>query len=256
MAFTSIYAKTHDYDLEATKSEERKFTNDFSEPMAQLDYMHAVLHMFHSTNTYNKREMSMHALLDQRDKNNLSIWRSKTIASDATIQNYTNLLSPDISSDVPDIVYYIGGWSSYKWEPTTKSLGGSEQAVVELCKEWVAKGFTVHVYGDFSPDIIDGVVYKDWRSFNFGMSYKNIILWRHFGTVPFNKVPRLKTQKLILDLHDNSLPYDMNKETVSMEQFDHVVVKSYFHAVLLGLKKANIIPVSYTHLTLPTICSV
>jgi len=242
MAFTSLYARTHDYNLEATKAEERNFTNDFSEPMAQLDYIHTVLHMFHSNNTFHKREMSMHALLEDGEKNNLRIWRSKTIASYATIQNYTKLLSPDISSDVPDIVYYLGGWSVYKWEPTTKSLGGSEQAVVELCKEWVARGRTVHVYGDFSPDIIDGIVYKDWRSFNFGMSYKNIILWRHYGAIPFYKVPRLKTQKLLLDLHDNLLPRHPNKEIINLDQLDHIVVKSYFHAVLLRLKKANIIP--------------
>lgn len=242
MAFTSIYARTHNYDLEATKSEEKSFTNDFSESMAQLDYMHAVLHMFHSDNTFNKRELTMHALLDEIDKNNLIIWRSKTIASDATIQSYTKLLAPDIPSDVPDIVYYLGGWNVYKWEPTTKSLGGSEQAVVELCKEWVARGLTVHVYGEFDPIIVDGVVYKNWRNFNFAMSYKNLILWRHFGSIPLYKVPRLKSQNLILDLHDSFIPAHKNKELISIEQFNHIAVKSYFHAVILRLKKADIIP--------------
>tara|TARA_Y100000741_G_scaffold365215_1_gene360749 strand:- start:4919 stop:6691 length:1773 start_codon:yes stop_codon:yes gene_type:complete len=242
MAFTYKYAQTHNYDLQLTKAEEKRFTNEYSEPMAQLDYIHTVLHMFHSINTFNKRQMSLDALREI-PTSNLRTWRSKTIASDATIQSYTRLLSPDISSDVPDIVYYLGTNNSYIWEPTTKSLGGSEQAVVELSKEWVASGYTVHVYGQFDSDIIvDGVLYKNSKSFNFGMQYKNLILWRALGCLPLCNVPRLRCRRLILDLHDNYVPRMNKEEPISLEKFDHIAVKSYFHGAALGLKKAVIVP--------------
>jgi glycosyltransferase involved in cell wall biosynthesis len=241
MAFTRMYAKTHNYDLTLTRAEERSFTNNFSEPMAQLDYMHAVLHMFHSNNTFNKLEMSFTTLLEQ-NLTNMRLWRSKPIVSADTIQSYTEILSPDISSEVPDIVYFLGINNVYIWEPTTKSLGGSEQAVVELCKEWVAIGYTVHVYGQFESDIlVDGVLYKNWKSFNLGMTYKNLILWRTYGCIPLCKVPRLRYRRLILDLHDTNLP-NINKEPISLEQFDRISVKSYFHGTALGLKNAVIIP--------------
>jgi glycosyltransferase involved in cell wall biosynthesis len=177
---------------------------------------------------------------------NMSLWRSKPIVSANTIQTYTEILSPDISSDAPDIVYFLGHSNGYIWEPTTESLGGSEQAVVELCKEWVAIGYTVHVYGQFERDmLVNGVLYKNWKSFNLGMTYKNLILWRNFGCIPLCRVPRLKCRRLILDLHDTCLPYtnkDKDKEPISLEQFDRIAVKSYFHGKVLGLKNAVIIP--------------
>lgn len=241
MAFTRMYAKTHNYDLTLTYAEEKNFLNDYSEPMAQLDYMHAVVHMFHSNNTFNKREMTFAALMEE-NLANMRIWRGKSIVSADTIKSYTEILSPDISSDVPDIVYFLGINNPYIWEPTTKSLGGSEQAVVELCKEWVAIGYTVHVYGQFESDIfVDGVLYKNWKSFNLGMTYKNLILWRGYGCIPLCKVPRLRYRRLIFDIHDTNIPH-INKELISLEQFDRVAVKSYFHGAALGLKNAIVIP--------------
>ena len=97
MAFTRMYAKMHNYNLTLTCAEEKGFTNNFSEPMAQLDCMHVVLHMFHSNNTFNKLEMSFNTLLEQ-NFTNMCLWRSKPIVSADTIQSYTEILSPDILS--------------------------------------------------------------------------------------------------------------------------------------------------------------
>lgn len=239
MAFTASYARTHNYDPDKAFAEESHFTNKFSEPMVQLDYMHTILQMFHSYNTYNKREMAMIALAEQ-EPSCLRLWRGKIIAPDSTIQRYTEMLSPVIT-EVPDIVYYLGGWNPYKWEPTAKSLGGSEQAVVELCKAWVATGLSVHVYGDFEPVTVDGVVYKNWKSFIVAAPYKNLILWRKYGCNPIYRAPLLKAKRVILDIHDSFIPLEENELSTS-GKIDHIAVKSQFHSRLLGLKKAVAIP--------------
>ena len=38
-----------------------------------------------------------------------------------------------------DIIYYCGLSNGNKWDPTDKSLGGSEQAVIKLSELWVKK---------------------------------------------------------------------------------------------------------------------
>ena len=56
MAYRSSYLTTHRYDDKEQCAIERVFTNDFTEPMIQLNPKKTILHMVHSTNTYRHKK--------------------------------------------------------------------------------------------------------------------------------------------------------------------------------------------------------
>lgn len=241
MAYTKAFARRRRYDCSVSHAEEASFTDDFREPMVQLDYLHNVVHMIHSGNTFNKREHTMQGLTGTHCS--VRLWRGKPVVPKQYIDAYTSLLSPDSDEDTADIVYYLGGWNAYKWKPTDTSLGGSEQAVVELSSNWAKMGFSVTVYGDFDPCEIDGVTYRDWKTFKFQQTYKNLILWRLYGSFPLRLVPRLRAKRLILDLHDNHLRGFGADAATLANAFDCIAVKSEYHQRSLSFtKKVSIVP--------------
>lgn len=61
MAYTKRYAMTHSYDPNATHAEERTFTADFSEKMAQLDPRLTILCIAHEANTFDKHKAEVMA---------------------------------------------------------------------------------------------------------------------------------------------------------------------------------------------------
>lgn len=232
MAYTKSYARTHNYDRTKTFAEESSFTNEFKEPMVQLEYLHAVMHIIHRGNTFDKREHCMRALTGQDQI--MRIWRSKPNMPSDAIAEYTTQLSPDITTPQPDVVYYLGGWNPYKWKPGDDSLGGSEQAVVRLSTAWARRGLTVAVYGEFEEQELHGVSFRNWRSFSFANTYNNLILWRMYGASPMYKVPRLAAKRLIFDVHDNHLTgFESVSEVKS--RFDVVALKSNFHKTCLKI---------------------
>jgi len=56
IAFRSSYLKNHRYDATEVCAVERVFTNDFSEPMIQLDSRATILHMVHAENTFKEKK--------------------------------------------------------------------------------------------------------------------------------------------------------------------------------------------------------
>ena len=56
IAFRSSYLKNHRYDAAEVCAVERVFTNDFSEPMIQLDSKRTILHMVHAENTFKEKK--------------------------------------------------------------------------------------------------------------------------------------------------------------------------------------------------------
>ena len=56
MAFRSSYLINHRYDDAEVCAVERVFTNDFTEPMIQLDSKKTILHMVHSSNTFKDKK--------------------------------------------------------------------------------------------------------------------------------------------------------------------------------------------------------
>jgi glycosyltransferase involved in cell wall biosynthesis len=53
LAWRNSYAKTHDYDDAEHCAVESKFLNDFTSPMVQLPSKETILHIIHSSNTFN-----------------------------------------------------------------------------------------------------------------------------------------------------------------------------------------------------------
>jgi hypothetical protein len=56
MAYRASYLRDHAYDDEEVCAIEKVFTNNFTEPMIQLDTMRTILHTVHSNNTYKKKK--------------------------------------------------------------------------------------------------------------------------------------------------------------------------------------------------------
>lgn len=56
IAFRSSYLKNHRYDAAEVCAVERVFTNDFSEPMIQLDSKRTILHLVHAENTFKEKK--------------------------------------------------------------------------------------------------------------------------------------------------------------------------------------------------------
>ena len=56
IAFRSSYLKNHRYDAAEVCAVERVFTNDFSEPMIQLNSKRTILHMVHAENTFKDKK--------------------------------------------------------------------------------------------------------------------------------------------------------------------------------------------------------
>jgi len=56
MAFRSSYLKNHRYDDKEVCAVERVFTNNFSEPMIQLDSKKTILHIVHGENTFREKK--------------------------------------------------------------------------------------------------------------------------------------------------------------------------------------------------------
>jgi hypothetical protein len=121
-----------------------------------------------------------------------------------------------------DIVY-LNGYHTIVWNPEDKSLGGSEQAIVNLVTNWAKLGKKVIVYGEVEEMVHNGVEYVSWKKFPFEHKHKLLILWRLYGlwcTAPFP----LKADKIWLDCHDNF--GGLFPET--WKKYGHVVQKVLF----------------------------
>jgi glycosyltransferase involved in cell wall biosynthesis len=59
LAWRAEYGRNHEYDDQETCAVESKFLNEFTEPMIQLDSEKTILHIIHSTNTFQKRSKAI-----------------------------------------------------------------------------------------------------------------------------------------------------------------------------------------------------
>ncbi len=82
----------------------------------------------------------------------------------------------------------------------TKGIGGSEEAVINLSKEWVKQGYNVTVYNSCGnvPVLVDGVQYEPFWKYNSRDKFDHFILWRH----PKLAEEDLNVSNIYIDLHD------------------------------------------------------
>jgi glycosyltransferase involved in cell wall biosynthesis len=202
MAWKKEYLLTNTHDSSKEMAEESSFTKNFSEPMVQLESEHTIIVSSHDNNTFNKREL----LVGGTIRINPSLTQIDNVITDFIKEpyysKYKELFVRNFESKY-DIVYLAGGYS-IKWDPEDKSLGGSEQAIVNLVNNWAKLGKKVAVYGEVPEKTFNGVDYIDWKKFPFEATHNIVILWRLYGLWCGGPFP-LKAKKIWLDCHDNFL---------------------------------------------------
>lgn len=198
-AWKRKYLEKYSHDESKEMGEEPSFTRNFTEPMVQLDSEKTVIQSSHSSNTFNKRELLTGAVV----KINPSLIEIGAPITDYIKEPFfTRLRDLFYKESVSkyDITYFTGGFYM-KWEPASKSLTGSEQAVVHLASEWVKSGKKVAVYGNVTETTHNGVDYIDWKKFPFDEVHNTVILWRLYGIMCGGPFP-IKATNIWWDLHD------------------------------------------------------
>ena len=202
MVYTKNYANKHRYDDEKTFGEENDFTNNFTEPMTQLDQCKTAIMCSHQINTYNKRFLmilgtfGIHKTIRETTKE----FQEKYFIPEKYFLKYKSLFINDKLSKYD--IAYVCGFFGIHWNPSDKSLGGSEQAVVHLSEQWAKKGYKICVYGNVPEVTINNVDYFPMNSFPYDNMFKNVVVWRESGMLSVLPFP-LKSYNIVVDFHDN-----------------------------------------------------
>jgi glycosyltransferase involved in cell wall biosynthesis len=139
------------------------------------------------------------------------------------------------------IIYYCGK-GVISWDPEDKSLGGSEQAVVQLSERWAKMKYIVQVYGDVPDKVVNGVSYHNYQTFDPTKLYNIFIIWRECALETLG-LQRPYARVVLLDLHDATIAI---KIAEIQPYVNRTMVKSEYHASLyktfLDRKKTVVIP--------------
>lgn len=131
------------------------------------------------------------------------------------------------TSSGKDLVIYAG-YTEFPWSPSyakKKGVGGSEEAVLNLAKEWQKMGWNVTVYCN-TPDLAeeaDGVHYKPFWEWNYRDKQDIVILWRQVKPVDYG----INATRILIDLHDVIQPGEFTEER--LEKIHKIMVKTKFH---------------------------
>jgi len=128
------------------------------------------------------------------------------------------------------IVFFCGGsWENWSPKSVDTGIGGSEEAVIYLSKEFVKLGYAVTVYNSCQglEGKYDGVEYLDVKKFNIKDNFNIFISWR--GNVFKNGI--VKARKKIVWLHD--VPINGMFKKGEDRTFDKILVLSEYHKSLL-----------------------
>ena len=148
--------------------------------------------------------------------------------------------SPAMPLLSPDLIYYCG--QSIPWDPRSKDLGGSEQAVVELSRHWAQAGLRVVVYGSIPEAMVcDGVRYRPLEQAEQTLQADVVVLWRLYGLIGFwQGQHQFGCRLLAVDFHDRELFGHEPLLHQSIGRIQALMFKSQFHAeFLLGKLSAQ-----------------
>ncbi len=142
-----------------------------------------------------------------------------------------------------DITYYCGQ-TQHEWNPEmakTKGIGGSEEAVINLSKEWAKMGYNVTVYNSCgnTPMTCDNVRYEPFWAYNPKDKADITILWRRPNLADYD----LNTTRLFVDVHDVIPAGEFTEKRLT--KIDRVMVKTKFHRSLFPNvpdEKISIVP--------------
>jgi glycosyltransferase involved in cell wall biosynthesis len=138
------------------------------------------------------------------------------------------LLSKTYRGTQPRVGIFCGG-SMEEWDgttPSTRGIGGSETAVVEVAKRLAQAGQEVIVYNraGYGEGRHDGVLYTNWERFRPSAYHDTFVSWRQPGIV--NENPNASQR--MLWLHDLNMG-DAITEDVA-RGYDRVMGVSEWHA--------------------------
>jgi glycosyltransferase involved in cell wall biosynthesis len=259
MAWKREYLLENSHDPTKEMAEESSFTKQFSNPMVQLDPMHTIIGSSHSHNTFSKKEIVINGSIYANPSNPsqgylypMSVHPRESVTDimgEVYYARYSQAFKNEIMSEY-SISYFCGG-TSIQWDPTSESLGGSEQAIVNISQEWVKLGQSVAVYGHLSKELNhNGVEYMDWKKFPFHKKHKLVVLWRMSGVncgLPF--INKSRTEKIFVDYHDNNfvfrhayLPYIDRIDRIFFKSESHLEYYNEHFKSLLPESKYAIVP--------------
>jgi len=129
-----------------------------------------------------------------------------------------------------DIAYFCGE-TTHEWNPDlfkTKGFGGSEEAVINLSKEWAKQGYNITVFNScgMTEMVRDGVTYKPFWTFNAKDKYDHLIIWRHPKMVDHD----INATNIYIDLHDVISEGEFTEKR--LKKINKIFVKTKFHRSL------------------------
>jgi glycosyltransferase involved in cell wall biosynthesis len=137
-----------------------------------------------------------------------------------------------------DIAIWCGqAWEEWGPNSLKTGIGGSEEAVIRLSREWAKSGYHVTVFNNCGPGAIldvelghpinGSVTYRPFWEFNPKDKFDVFISWR--SPAVFDH--QINAPVKLLDLHD--VPNIMEYSTKRMREMTKIMLKTNFHRNLL-----------------------
>jgi tetratricopeptide (TPR) repeat protein len=121
------------------------------------------------------------------------------LRADVRLTKERRELIPGIKWGKGSIAYYCGGsFETWGADTLAKGMGGSEEAVVNLTRQWSKSHGNVVVYNERQQTYRDGdVEYQPWTEINPNDEFDTYIQWR----TPAG-IENIKARKKLVDVHD------------------------------------------------------
>jgi glycosyltransferase involved in cell wall biosynthesis len=155
----------------------------------------------------------------------------KEFRSEPRLVALRHRMNPKTTSSGKDVVIYCGkSWEEWGPESLKSGIGGSEEAVIRLAREWSDKGWNVTVYNNCGAETIqdtDNVSYRPFWEFNPKDKQDVFISWRD----PLVFDYEINAPVRLLDLHD--VPNLLDYTSKRIKNITKIMVKTMFHRNLL-----------------------
>lgn len=223
LAYKKEYLLNHRYDDNKNLAEEEDFLDKMVSPIIQLNPDKVCILSSHGFNTYIKRYM----LVNASNGIHPLIKRTNVTLPDNYLSRYKKIFTNPKKCDY-DIVYACGQYG-IEWNPNDESLGGSEQAVVNLSREWATQGYKVAVYGLVPELKFHGVDFIPSNQFPYDQLFNTLIVWREGGLFSYMQF-KIKAKCILFDMHD-SIIISQNKHIhkIHLDKFSKFMFKSEYH---------------------------
>jgi len=180
-----------------------------------------------------KLKIKMVDLVNEMHKMTDDDFLAKYNSLDKEEQNYPlmlqakNLRFIKKESSGKDLVYYCGQTTLWTPDSLKDGIGGSEEAVINLTKEWAKAGYNVTVYNNCGEEKeYDGVLYKPWYTYNLRDKQDILIVWRSMQLLDYD----LNVSKVFVDIHDVIKAGEFTEKRLA--KIDKIFLKSEAHREL------------------------